>query len=152
MNNLTAGQAFLAENAKKPGVKTLPDGLQYEVIKEGDGPLSNPDDLVFINFRGTLVNGMEFDKHPHFLTRTTGGVPGWKDVLPKMKVGSKWRIFVPPDLAFGHEGEIHHGVGPDATVIYDLELLSIAPSGTSYQVSSGIGKGLDVGASTETPN
>lgn len=150
-DNKNTGESFLAKNAKKPGIQVLPDGLQYQVIKEGDGPLATPDDLIFVKFRGTFINGVSFDQHPHFLTRTIGGIQGWKDVLPKMKVGSEWKIFVPPSLAFGHDGESYHGVGPDVTVIYDIQLQSIAPPGGNYQISSGLGHGLDMGATTPEP-
>lgn len=146
------GAAFLAENAKNPDVKVLPDGLQYQVIQEGTGPYAKPDDLIYIKFRGTFINGVEFDQHPHFLTRIHNGIKGWSDVLPKMRIGSEWRIYLPSDLAFGHQGESFHGVGPDATVIYDLQLLSIAPPGGNYEISSGVGHGLDVGASASDSN
>ena len=147
LNNKTAGAAFLAENAGKPGIHVLPDGLQYQVVQEGTGTYAKPDDLIYIKFTGTLINGVEFDHHPHFLTRTQGTIGGWNDALPKMKVGSEWRIFVPSNLAFGHEGNSFHGVGPDATVIYDLQLISIAPPDGNYEISSGLGHGLDVGNS-----
>lgn len=150
--NEAAGSAFLAKNAKTPGIKTLPDGLQYQVIHQGAGPYARPSDLIYIKFRGTFINGVEFDQHPHFLTRIQNGLKGWSDVLPKMRVGSEWRIYLPPDLAFGHRGESFHGVGPDQTVIYDIKLLSIAPPGGNYEVSSGLGHGLDIGASVPQTN
>jgi FKBP-type peptidyl-prolyl cis-trans isomerase FklB len=148
--NEVDGTAFLAQNAKKPGIKILPDGLQYEIIQPGTGPLAKPDDLIYVNYRGTFINGVEFDHHPHFLTRITGGIQGWKDVLPKMPVGSKWRIYVPSELAFGPHGESFHGVSPDSTVVYDLELISIAPTGGNYEISSGLGHGLDIGVPTDS--
>lgn len=152
MSNLTNGEAFLAQNAKNPGITVLPDGLQYQVIQVGTGPFAKPDDLIYIKFRGTFINGVMFDQHPHFLTRTTSGIKGWSEVLPKMKVGSEWKIYLPPDLAFGHQGESFHGIGPDSAVIYDIKLLSIAPSGGNYEISSGVGHGLDIGASTPDSN
>jgi FKBP-type peptidyl-prolyl cis-trans isomerase len=143
--NESDGAAFLAKNAKNPGVSVLPDGLQYQVLQDGTGPLAKPDDLIYVDYRGTFINGIEFDKHPHFLTRIHSGLKGWNDVLPKMRVGSKWRIYLPSDLAFGNRGESFHGIGPDTTVIYDITLLSIAPPNGNYEVSSGLGHGLDIG-------
>jgi len=146
--NKAAADAFLAQNAKAPGVNVLPDGLQYQIIDPGTGPLATTNDLIFVKFRGTFINGAEFEHHNHFLTRIYGGIQGWKDVLPRMKIGSKWRIFAPPALAYGSDGYPSRGVGPDMAVIYDLELISIAPPGGNYQVSSGMGKGADVDASS----
>jgi FKBP-type peptidyl-prolyl cis-trans isomerase len=151
LSNETAGKAFLAKNAGKPGIHVLRDGLQYQIIKQGTGSFAKPSDLIFIKFHGTFINGVEFDHHPHFLTRTHSAIKGWNDVLPKMRVGSEWRIFVPPNLAFGHEGDSFNGVGPDATVIYDLQLVSIAPPGGTYEVNSGLGHGLDVGVTAPEP-
>lgn len=150
--NETEGAEFLARNAKNPDVKTLPDGLQYQIIKDGNGQFAKPDDLIFVSYRGTSINGVVFDQHPHFLTRTSGGIQGWKDVLPKMSVGSEWKIYVPANLAFGHRGESFHGIAPDAALIYDLTLVSIAPPGANYEVSSGLGRGLDIGASAPESN
>jgi FKBP-type peptidyl-prolyl cis-trans isomerase len=152
VTNQADGAVFLAKNAKNPGVTVLPDGLQYQVVQDGTGPFAKPDDLIYINYRGTFINGVAFDHHPHFLTRIHNGLKGWNDVLPKMRVGSEWRIYVPSDLAFGHHGESFHGVGPDATVIYDITLVSIAPPGGNYEISSGVGHGLDVGASAPDSN
>jgi FKBP-type peptidyl-prolyl cis-trans isomerase FklB len=146
LSNSAEGKAFLEKNATQPGVKVLPDGLQYQVLREGTGPLSTTNDLIFVRYRGTLINGTEFDRHDHYLTRTYGGIQGWRDVLPLMKVGSKWRIFAPGELAFKANGYPSRGVGPGTTVIYDLELLSIAPPNGSYQISSGLGRGADVDA------
>lgn len=150
--NEVDGAAFLSKNAKRPDIKVLPDGLQYEVIHDGAGPYAKPDDLIYIKFRGTFINGIAFDQHPHFLTRPQNGLKAWSDVLPKMRVGSEWRIYAPSDLAFGHRGEAYHGVGPDSTVIYDITLLSIAPPGGKYEVSSGVGHGLDIGATAPDAN
>ena len=150
--NKAEGEAFLAKNANNPGVKVLPDGLQYQVIQDGTGSFAKPDDLIYIKFRGTFINGVAFDQHSHFLTRTQNALKAWSDVLPKMRVGSEWRVYAPADLAFGHRGEAFHGVGPDATVIYDIQLLSIAPPGGNYETSSGLGRGLDIGASSPGSN
>lgn len=150
--NESEGAAFLAKNAKTPGIKTLSDGLQYQVIKEGTGPIPKPSDLIYIKFRGTFINGIVFDQHPHFLTRPANGLKGWTDALTRMRVGSEWRIYLPPELAFGHRGESYKGIGPDSTVIYDITLLSIAPPGGNYEVNSGVGHGLDIGATAPDPN
>lgn len=151
-DNETEGTAFLAKNKQNPGIQVMPDGLQYQIIQEGTGPYAKPDDLIYVNYSGTFINGVEFDHHPHFLTRINGGIQGWRDVLPKMRVGAEWKIYAPPALAFGHNGESFHNVGPDETVIYDLQLVSIAPPGGNYEISSGLGHGLDIGASSPAPN
>ncbi len=148
--NKGEGDGFLVKNAKEPGVTVLPDGLQYRIIQPGAGETPTANDLIFIKYRGTFVNGVEFDHHDHFLTRITGGIKGWQEALQRMKVGSKWQIFVPSDLAFGHEGESFRHIGPDTTVIYELELVSIAGPG-DQQISSGLGHGLDVSASAPAP-
>jgi len=150
VTNQAEGSAFLAKNAKNPGVEVLPDGLQYQVIQDGTGPFARPDDLIYIQYRGTFINGVEFDHHPHFLTRIQNGLKCWSDVLPKMRIGSEWRVYSPSDLAFGHRGESYHGVGPDSAVIYDIKLLSIAPPGGNYEISSGVGRGLDIGADPQS--
>jgi FKBP-type peptidyl-prolyl cis-trans isomerase len=150
VGNKNAGDAFLAKNAREPGVTTLPCGLQYRVLQTGTGQKATTNDLIFVKFRGTTVEGAEFDKHDHFLTRVNGGIEGWQEALPRMSVGEKWRIFVPSALAYGEEGLPFRGIGPNATLIYDLELVSIAPPG-DYQVSSGVGHGLDIGASSSNP-
>lgn len=150
--NKAEGAAFLAKNANNPGVKVMPDGLQYQVIQDGTGPYARPDDLIYIKYHGTFINGVEFDQHPHFLTRTHNGLKAWSDVLPKMRVGSEWRIYAPANLAFGHRGEAYHGVGPDSTVIYDIKLLSIAPPGGNYETSSGVGHGMDIGDTAPESN
>ncbi|PWU18463.1 MAG: peptidylprolyl isomerase [Verrucomicrobia bacterium] len=131
-----AAELFFARNAKEPGVTVLPDGLQYRVLQTGTSEAPSTNDLIFIKYRGTFVDGREFDRQNHYLTRTTGGIKGWQEALQKMKVGSKWQIFVPPDLAFGHEGEAVLKVAPDSAVIYELELLAIAHPG-----DPGIGTG-----------
>ena len=130
--NKADGQAFLASNAKESGVKILPDGLQYLVLQEGTGVIPTTNDQIYIKLRGTFVDGKQFIRHNHYLIRCGGGCPGWQDALPRMKIGSKWRIFVPSELAFGEEGEPAWGVGPDATLIFDLETVSIAPPDAEF--------------------
>jgi len=144
VGNKAEGDAFLSKNAKAPGITVLPDGLQYQVIQPGTGPLATTNDLIFVKYKGTFVNGTEFEHHNHFLTRTYGGIEGWKEVLPQMKVGAEWKIFVPPSLAYGDQGLASRGISPGATLIYDLQLVSIAPPGGTYQVNSGLGRGSDI--------
>lgn len=151
VENKAEGEAFLAKNSKEAGIQVLPDGLQYQIIQPGTGPLATTNDLIFLKFRGTFINGSEFEHHNHYLTRINGGIQGWRDVLPQMKVGSQWRIFVPSNLAFGEGGLPSRGVAPNMTVIYDLELVAIAPPGGNYQVSSGMGNGADIDAASPVP-
>ncbi len=126
--NKTEGDAFLAANKSKPGVVTLPSGLQYKVLKAGTGPKPTASDTVKCNYRGTLINGTEFDsseKHGGPATFPVSGViKGWTEALQLMPVGSKWQLFVPPDLAYGARGA-DDVIGPNATLIFEVELLSI---------------------------
>jgi len=125
--NKKDGETFLAANKNKEGIIVLTSGLQYKVLKEGSGPIPLASDLVRVNYRGTLLNGMEFDN-----TYTSGEpatvkisemIPGWVEVLPIMKTGSKWQIFVPTEQAYGDRqfGKIP----PNSMLIYELELVSI---------------------------
>jgi len=126
--NKQAGQAFLAANKSKPGVVTLPSGLQYKIIKQGDGPKPAASDTVVTNYRGTLIDGTEFDssyKRGEPATFPVGQViKGWTEALQLMPVGSKWQVFIPADLAYG-ERSPGAEIGPNSTLIFDLELLSI---------------------------
>lgn len=144
--NKQAGDTFLEKNSKEPGITLLPDGLQYRVLVDGKGAIPTTNDLIFVKYRGTFTDGKEFGHHDRFLTKSDGGIKGWQDALQRMKIGSKWQIFVPSELAFGQYGEAVHRIGPDTTVVYELELLSIA-TGNDLQVSSGVGHGLDIGNS-----
>jgi FKBP-type peptidyl-prolyl cis-trans isomerase len=123
--NKRAGAAFPANNAKAPDITTLPDGLQYRVIQSGTGDVPRSADTIILSYKGALINGTEFDHNDHFQTRVAAQVKGWQEALQLMKVGSKWRISVPPHLAYGHEWK--RNVGPDSTVIFDLELIAILP-------------------------
>jgi len=118
--------AFLAANRNNPGVVTLPDGLQYKVITNGTGTTPAPTDIVTVNYRGTLIDGREFDssaKTGHPAQFPVGGVVrGWTEALTQMKVGSKWELFVPPDLAYGERGGPN--VPPNSALIFEVELLS----------------------------
>ena len=126
--NKKEGEAFLAENKKKEGVITLPSGLQHKVIKEGDGKIPTINDTVTVNYRGTLIDGKEFDSS---YTRgqpvtfpVKGVIPGFSEALQLMKVGSKWQLFIPSNLAYGERGAGEE-IGPGATLIFELELVSI---------------------------
>lgn len=130
--NKQAGAAFLAENKNKPGVKTLDNGLQYKVITEGSGDIPKREDTVTVKYRGTLIDGTEFDnseKAPNGTAtfRVNGVIRGWTEALTQMKVGSKWQLFIPPDLAYGERGS-GPNIGPESTLIFDVELLSVQPA------------------------
>jgi FKBP-type peptidyl-prolyl cis-trans isomerase FklB len=126
--NKKEGDTFLASNKGKEGVVTLPSGLQYKIMKAGTGPKPTASDSVVCNYRGTLIDGKEFDasaKHGGPATFPVNGViKGWTEALQLMPVGSKWQLFVPPDLAYGDRGA-GNDIGPDATLIFEVELLSI---------------------------
>jgi FKBP-type peptidyl-prolyl cis-trans isomerase FklB len=126
--NKKEGDAFLAENKKKEGVITLPSGLQYKVIKEGTGETPKITDTVTVNYRGTLINGTEFDSSYKRGQPTTfpvnGIIAGWTEALQLMKVGSEWQLFIPPNLAYG-ERALGRDIGPNATLIFDIELLAV---------------------------
>lgn len=126
--NQKKGDAFLAENTAKEGVVTLPSGLQYKIIKAGNGKKPNDADTVDCNYRGTLIDGTEFDSsyrrgQPATFS-VTGVIPGWREALKLMPVGSTWQLFVPPQLAYGARGA-GRDIGPNATLVFDVELLAI---------------------------
>jgi FKBP-type peptidyl-prolyl cis-trans isomerase len=127
-SNRKEGDAFLAANKAKQGVTTLPDGLQYKVLTEGTGPKPTASDTVTVNYRGTLVNGKEFDssyKRGQPASFPVGGViRGWTEALQLMPVGSKWQLFIPADLAYGDHPP-SADIGPGETLIFEVELLSI---------------------------
>jgi FKBP-type peptidyl-prolyl cis-trans isomerase FklB len=127
-SNKKAGDDFLAANKAKQGVVTLPDGMQYKILKEGTGPKPKASDSVVVNYRGTLIDGTEFDsseKHGEPATLGVGQViKGWTEALQLMPVGSKWQLYIPPDLAYGPNGA-GGVIGPNSTLIFDIELLSI---------------------------
>ncbi len=126
--NKKEGEAFLEANKKKEGVKTLPSGLQYKVITEGTGKSPKATDTVTVNYRGTLVDGTEFDssyKRGQPATFPVNGViKGWTEALQLMKEGAKWELFIPPDLAYGERGA-GNVIGPDSTLIFEVELISV---------------------------
>jgi FKBP-type peptidyl-prolyl cis-trans isomerase FklB len=127
--NKKEGEAFLAANKAKEGVVTLPSGLQYKILTAGTGPRPAVTDKVECNYRGTLLQGTEFDssyKRGKSVTFQLGEViKGWSEALQLMPVGSKWQLFVPPDLAYGDHG-VGQEIGPNSTLIFEVELLSIA--------------------------
>lgn len=126
--NRKAGEAFLAANKLKEGVKTLPDGLQYKILQEGTGPKPKETDTVTVNYRGTLIDGKEFDSSYKRGQPTTfpvnGVIKGWTEALQLMPVGSKWQLFIPADLAYGDRAP-SPDIGPGDTLIFEVELLSI---------------------------
>jgi len=127
--NKTEGEAFLAENKKKEGVKTLPSGLQYKVTKAGTGKKPKSTDMVTVNYRGTLIDGTEFDssyKRGQPATfQVSGVIPGWTEALQLMEEGAKWQLFIPSNLAYGERGTQGGPIGPNATLIFEVELISI---------------------------
>lgn len=131
MQSTQSGAAFLAENAKKPGVVTLPDGLQYKVITNGTGPKPTRNDVVTVNYAGTLVNGSEFDSsykrgEPASFP-VSGVIAGWTEALQLMPKGSTWMLYIPSSLAYGEQG-MPPVIGPNETLIFKVELLDIKKS------------------------
>lgn len=126
--NLEAGKAFLEENKKREGVVTLPSGLQYEVINEGDGAIPKATDKVKCHYHGTLIDGTVFDSSVQRGQPAVFGVnqviKGWVEALQLMSVGSKWRLYIPSDLAYGKQGA-GGSIEPNTTLIFDVELLGI---------------------------
>ena len=127
--NKADGEAFLAKNAKEQGVVVRDSGLQYKVLKEGTGVQPKADSVVSVHYRGTLLDGTEFDssyerKEPLILP-VGGVIPGWTEALPLMKEGAKWQLFIPAALAYGEEGA-PPAIGPNAVLIFEVELLSAA--------------------------
>jgi FKBP-type peptidyl-prolyl cis-trans isomerase FklB len=136
-SNKKDGAAFLAANATKPGVVTLPSGLQYKILTPGTGPKPTAADSVICNYRGTLLDNTEFDssyKRGPATFPVTGVIKGWTEALQLMPVGSKWQLFIPADLAYGDRGR--EPIQPNATLVFELELMSIAPK-TPPEVTPG---------------
>jgi len=133
--NKAEGEKFLAANKTKEGVVTLPSGLQYKILKAGDGPKPTASDQVVCNYRGTLINGTEFDSSYKRGQPATFGVgqviKGWTEALQLMPVGSKWQLFIPSSLAYGERPDPRSGLEPNATLIFEVELLSIVDKNAS---------------------
>jgi FKBP-type peptidyl-prolyl cis-trans isomerase FklB len=125
--NLSEGKAFLEANGKKEGVKTLSSGLQYKVLTEGSGKTPKATDEVTVNYRGTLIDGTEFDssygRGKPLTVKVNGVIRGWSEALQLMKAGSKWQLFIPPDLAYGERGMGR--IPPNSTLIFEVELISV---------------------------
>jgi len=127
--NKKEGEVFLAANKAKEGVVTLPSGLQYKILTPGTGPKPTAADTVVCNYRGTLIDGTEIDssynrKEPSIFP-LKGVIKGWAEALQLMPVGSKWQVFVPSDLAYGERGFPGKSIGPNATLVFEVELISI---------------------------
>lgn len=126
--NLKEGTAFLAQNKSKEGVKTTATGLEYKVIKEGTGKVPTPEDTVTAHYRGTLIDGTEFDSsykrgEPASFP-VSGVIPGWTEVLLMMKAGSKYQVWIPANLAYGERGA-GNTIGPNATLTFEIELIDV---------------------------
>lgn len=132
--NKQEGADFLAENKKKEGVKTLPSGLQYKVVKQGTGATPKATDTVTTHYRGTFLNGKTFDSSydrgqpAQFPVNKV--IPGWTEALQLMKVGDKWQLFIPSELAYGEKG-MGSDIPPNAALIFEIELLDIAKGGAA---------------------
>lgn len=126
--NKKAGEEFLSINKHKAGVVTLPSGLQYQVLKKGEGPKPTASDKVKCHYHGTLINGTVFDSSVQRGEPAVFGVsqviPGWVEALQQMEVGSKWRLFIPSELAYGEHG-VGEAIEPNSALVFDVELLDI---------------------------
>ena len=129
--NLEASKAFLAANRKKEGVKELPSGLQYRVVKDGAGDQPKSTDTVSVNYRGTLIDGREFDSSTRTgqpaVFQVNSVIKGWQEALPLMKTGAKWQLFIPPELGYGERGA-GGAIGPNEILIFDIDLLAVNPA------------------------
>lgn len=127
--NEQAGKQFLTENGKRVEVQTTPSGLQYEILQEGNGPRPTDKDKVTVHYTGKLIDGTVFDSSVERGEPATFGVtqviPGWVEALQLMNEGSKWRLFIPSQLAYGPHGAPQAGIGPNATLIFDVELIKV---------------------------
>lgn len=127
--NITEGKKFLEENGKRPGVVTLPSGLQYEIIKQGNGPKPKATDTVTTHYHGTLIDGTVFDssvqRNQPASFPVNGVIQGWVEALQLMPVGSKWKLYVPSELAYGANPHPGGPIEPHMTLIFEVELLAI---------------------------
>ncbi len=152
--NKTEGAKFLEENKKKEGVKTTGSGLQYKVLKEGNGAQPKATDTVTVNYRGTLINGTEFDssyKRGQPATFPVNGViKGWTEALQLMKVGSKYQLFIPSSLAYG-ERAVSPDLSANSTLIFEVELLDAKPAPTPGAPAAAAPKGAPSPAASPSP-
>ncbi len=152
--NKTEGAKFLEENKKKEGVKTTASGLEYKVLKEGNGAQPKATDTVSVNYRGTLINGTEFDssyKRGQPATFPVNGViKGWTEALQLMKVGSKYQLFIPSSLAYG-ERAVSPDLGANSTLIFEVELLDAKPTSTPAAPAAAAPKGAPSPAASPSP-
>ncbi|MFK5987046.1 MAG: FKBP-type peptidyl-prolyl cis-trans isomerase [Pseudomonadota bacterium] len=127
--NQTEGQEFLVANAKKEGILSTASGMQYEIMVEGNGPIPTASDTVTTHYHGSLINGSVFDSSVNrgqpAEFPVNGVIKGWTEALQMMEVGSKWRLFIPPELAYGEQGA-GADIGPNTTLIFEVELLAIS--------------------------
>ena len=135
--NKQTGESFLTANKTKPGVVTLADGLQYKILKPGDGEKPTPNDIVTVEYEGKLINGKEFDNSAKHGGPASFGVdqviPGWTEVLQLMPVGSIWEIYIPSRLAYGDQGA-PPVIGPGETLIFKVKLLGIKKENNCYKI------------------
>jgi FKBP-type peptidyl-prolyl cis-trans isomerase FklB len=128
--NKQAGEAFLAANKSKAGVVTLPSGLQYKIVEAGTGAMPTAKDVVAVEYEGTLINGKVFDssaKQGKPVTFTVGDViPGWQEALKLMKVGARWELVIPANLAYGERG-VGEAIGPNEVLVFKVKLVSVEP-------------------------
>lgn len=156
--NLKAGEKFLAKNKKKPGVKTLKDGLQYKVIKKGSGPQPDANDSVTVEYTGKLIDGKVFDSsksHGKPATFPVNAViPGWTQALQLMHAGGEYELFIPPDLAYGEHGAGSQ-IGPNETLIFDVKLLRVQKnkaSGSGSDAPGDSGSAANSGSNSDAGN
>ncbi len=136
-DNLAKSEKFLAENGKKKGVITLPSGVQYKVIEEGSGARPKLSDSVLLHYRGSLMDGFEFDSSfargkPHVF-KVDEVLPGWQEVLPRMRKGAEWKVYIPPELGYGIRAP--RPIGPNEVLIFDLKLVDINPPAEGKQTN-----------------
>ncbi len=132
--NQKRGQTFLQNNQTKADVNVLPSGLQYTIVQEGEGSTPGPADLVTVNYRGTLIDGTEFDSsYARNMPATfpvNGVIAGWTEALQLMKPGAKWKLYIPANLAYGERGA-GQMIEPNSALVFDVELLSVSPSSSA---------------------
>jgi FKBP-type peptidyl-prolyl cis-trans isomerase len=125
--NKARSDRFLAENRTKNGVRTLPSGIQYRVIEEGNGPRATATSEVTVHYRGSLISGLEFDssfaRGEPVTFKVNEMIPGWQEILPMMRVGDEWKVFLPPEKAYGERGQ--GPIGPNEALIFDIRLVAV---------------------------